>query len=222
MNKYILCLANSYKHKGRCVAGIELVKDGSNGYRVVESSPGLPKWIRPISDSSTGEISNNEAKLMYVLSVIELEEVEECPQAAQSENVHYSKAEIVELISPSNTDLLQQCLDQYHTNLFGNRGKAVHPDNFLKGNHSLMFVKTEQLKIYLDPKSPERARYRGIFNFKGCEYDLPITDPIYLKYLERNRVENKVIDTAYCTLSLGLEHDGWHSKLIAAIIIPQI
>ena len=41
MDKFILCLANSYKHGGRCIAGVEVeLKDGV--LSIVKSHYGVP------------------------------------------------------------------------------------------------------------------------------------------------------------------------------------
>lgn len=43
----MLCLANSYKHGGRCIAGIEVTLD-NKGYSIVRDVNGVPKWVRPV------------------------------------------------------------------------------------------------------------------------------------------------------------------------------
>ena len=48
-----VCLANSYKEGGRCIAGIEL--DENDEPIMVD---GHPKWIRPVSESRFGELDN--------------------------------------------------------------------------------------------------------------------------------------------------------------------
>lgn len=37
MDKYMLCLANSYKHGGRCIAGVEVVLI-DNKFRIVRDA----------------------------------------------------------------------------------------------------------------------------------------------------------------------------------------
>lgn len=60
MDKYILCLANSYKHGGRCIAGIEVTINNGT-YTIVRDANGVPKWLRPISHSAAGEVPNYHA-----------------------------------------------------------------------------------------------------------------------------------------------------------------
>ena len=45
MDKYFICLANSYKHGGRCVAGVEVLWDGEKS-TVVREDNGAARWIR--------------------------------------------------------------------------------------------------------------------------------------------------------------------------------
>lgn len=46
--KVIVCLANSRKHNGRCIAGIELVAGRRAG------------WVRPVSNRPGAEVSEYE------------------------------------------------------------------------------------------------------------------------------------------------------------------
>ena len=75
MDKYFICLANSYKHGGRCVAGIEVLWDGEKS-KVVRDQSGAAKWIRPVSkETTTGEIPTHQASHINVLDVVRLEGV---------------------------------------------------------------------------------------------------------------------------------------------------
>ncbi len=47
--KRIVCLANSRKYSGRCIAGKELLADGRPG-----------RWIRPVSARENEEVSEHE------------------------------------------------------------------------------------------------------------------------------------------------------------------
>ena len=91
MDKFFICLANSYKHGGRCIAGVEILWDGQRS-KVIRDDSGAAKWIRPICrDTNTGEIPNHIAMMINLLDVVRLEGVEPCPANAQQENVFYQK-----------------------------------------------------------------------------------------------------------------------------------
>ena len=73
--KRIVCLANSRKLYGRCVAGREW-NDGRVG-----------RWIRPVSNREHQEVSEYEdGSDPRVLDVIDVPVVEPCPRNFQSEN----------------------------------------------------------------------------------------------------------------------------------------
>ena len=74
MNTYFICLANSLKRGGRCIAGVEVTISGEY-WSVVKKDDGSPKWIRPI-DAMTdyGEITIIEACNIPLLSVVKLED----------------------------------------------------------------------------------------------------------------------------------------------------
>lgn len=79
-SKTIVCLANSRKMSGRCVAGKEIDVQGRLG-----------PWIRPISGRETQEVSEEErwfenGKDPKLLDIIRIEMIEPKPHAHQSEN----------------------------------------------------------------------------------------------------------------------------------------
>ncbi len=77
--KTILCLANSRKTSGRCVAGREVV----NG--------ALRAWVRPVSSLGTAEVSLDDRRYSNgedpkLLDVIAIQMIEPRPHAFQTEN----------------------------------------------------------------------------------------------------------------------------------------
>ena len=78
--KRIVCLANSRKNGGRCIAGKELGPDGRPG-----------GWIRPISAAPGGEVRERERQYEdgsepEILDVIEIRFISAEPKEYQSEN----------------------------------------------------------------------------------------------------------------------------------------
>lgn len=74
MDKYFICLANSYKHRGRCIAGIEITFNAEGKPTIVRHPDGRPCWIRPISNESDGAIPNEIAQDIKLFSVIKLKD----------------------------------------------------------------------------------------------------------------------------------------------------
>lgn len=79
ITKRILCLANSKKHSGRCVAGREVMAGGAG------------PWIRPVSARPGEEVSENERQYQdgadpRLLDVIDVPLIRAAPHACQTEN----------------------------------------------------------------------------------------------------------------------------------------
>src|SRR5690242_19596914 len=77
--KTIICLANSRKHHGRCIAGIELVDSRSGD------------WVRPVSARPSHEVSEEERNYEdgsgpQVLHVVDVPVLRYEPHEYQTEN----------------------------------------------------------------------------------------------------------------------------------------
>ena len=59
------------------------------------------------------------------------------------------------------------------------------------------------------------------FSYFGSNYDFPITDPYFLEIFKKNPERYADLNGAYLTLSLGLEFEGFHFKLVAAVLLPN-
>ena len=70
--KLIICMGNSYKNGGRCLAGIE-VKKSSGGYNIVKNESGSPKWIRPVMKNDHNGIPESMVKAFGMLDVLEVD-----------------------------------------------------------------------------------------------------------------------------------------------------
>lgn len=219
MDKLILCLANSYKEGGRCIAGIE-VELNEDKLQIVKSTFGIPTWIRPVSHSSAGQISKCDASGINVLSLVKIHNVQHVGSGSHSEDYYYSKLEFIQALNPSDS-FLSKYTDTWHNNIFGNRGRALTPEAFQNGNYSIMLIRTEGSCIYLDQRF-DKPRARIKFAYSGNQYDFPITDPEFLDKLHNNISLYKTYDVLYIVTSLAVLHEGWHSKLAATIIIPAV
>lgn len=101
--------------------------------------------------------------------------------------------------------------------LFGNRGKAVHIDAIDQVSHSLVLIRPTSISYYEKTYPNGKHQVRTTFTYNGHEYDLPITD---LDFLERYNRDPDFINgftDYFFTISLGVEHEGFHSKLVAAV-----
>jgi len=207
----IVCLANSIKTGGRCLAGIQL--DAANKPIF---SRGKPKWIRPISKLGHGEVPTACAEPFELLDVIEFEAGMPQPEGNQSENVHcvlgsFRKAGVFP------RDNLAVLCDRSEK-IFGNRGKAVSEDDENGPNYSLMLISVPEFrtKSVVYPDRPNNYQTRIEFTHSGTQYDLPVTDPLFL--LTYDQFAEQVTCQQYLCLSLGTLHNHWYYKLIAGVI----
>lgn len=220
MDKYFICLAVSYKHGGRCIGGVELNRNEEKpSYEIVKDDKGCPKWIRPVTrDTEYGEIPTYLSSTCKVMDIVKLTEVEACPDCAQSENYYFDSIEKVGHVNPS-AEILSLMCDNKHSLLFENRGKAVHPDRYTTMKYSLMLIRVDNVTFFMENRyGSERKRLRACFSYKGSLYDLPVTDPALCEKANVGVEGLNGKTTYYMTISLGVEHEGWHSKLIANVI----
>ena len=218
MDKYFICLANSLKRGGRCIAGVEVETDESDHWKVVHSALGLPQWIRPIdANTEFGEISQIDAQPIHLLSVVKLTEVEPCPHDAHAEDVFFLRMEVIGNIQPSYP-ALSELTDTLHETLFYDSEHAISVARFACGDYSLMLIHARDIHILPDT-TKKRAKFRMVFDYLGQSYNMPLTDPLYLQYLEQN-TKITTLQEAYLTLSLGMEYEGRHHKLVAGVVLP--
>jgi hypothetical protein len=214
MKKHFICLANSFKYGGRCLAGIEIDLNDTK-YTTVKNDDGTPKWIRPVSRGEHHELSTFETQRINVLDIVEIEDAESCPDFAHSKNVYYASLKKAgRKIELKENDLNNLC-NNAQPKIFFNRGKAVPTDVFRQSGHSLMLIKIPSPTFYND----ENEKLRVEFLYRSTEYDLPVTDPAFIDFMKRKGLDHiNAISNYYFTISLGEELDGWHYKLVAGIL----
>jgi hypothetical protein len=220
MDTHFICLANSYKRGGRCIAGVEISIDNDYHWTVKRKADGSPKWIRPISQATEyGEIPEAEAHNLPLFSIVRLTEVTPCPQRAHSEDVHYKQIYSIGKI-PAHPTVFSEMVDNTHPLLFYDEHYSISIQTYEHGNYSLMMVHPEELSFHLDP-SRKRAKYFMTFKYNDVVYDFSVTDPDFYQLIEQHPDKLNSLTDVYLTLSLGLEYEGRHHKLIAAIIEPE-
>jgi len=203
-----VCLANSFKEGGRCVAGIIL--DNNN------NSINGSQWIRPICNTVHNEIPTFLVNNINLLDIVEME-VSSYPNlnSYQSENALFVE-ESLRIVARYDGSLDVLC--DSNLLIFGNRGKAIAEEDITRHNHSLMFVKTTNFEIFqkiYDDNPNTQTRIK--FTYCGNQYDLPITDPVFLKKHQLNPNFVNTFSQLYLTISIGVIHNGWYYKLVAGI-----
>ena len=233
--KTLVCLANSRKPGGRCIAERSFV-DGKVG-----------AWIRPVGSRSSGEVHEN--KLQYgdgdplcVLDIIDVQVLEHVPWNHQQENWLLRPESPLVKRGRVAWNQLGDLLDD-HDDLWmsGDRNDRVAAGEAYKLSDSLRFIYVENMTLLVrwPPRAPGQKfrkrlpQVRAIFECRGHNYNIAVTDPACEKlYRDRGqgygiRAEDTdkggseyEIGECYITVSLGesWEEDGYCYKLAAAVI----
>lgn len=220
----LVCLANSRKRSGRCVAGFDREAGA---------------WIRPIPDTEDGTVPTSGTILdnsqeLKVLDLFEVELVRARPDEIQPENHVFSDTTWTtagRLGATEAVDLLEEIADA-GPKLFGSAGDRVAPDELLGPHGSLTVVEPEGVRWELDTGFFNRPRLRAHFRVSGQPYDLVVTDPEFFKrfsgwslgYYDRDAPGIGEHDRIWFTVSLTepFEATGDCFKLVAAVIcIPS-
>ena len=214
MIRFFLCLSNSKKFGERCIAGIELKKDGKKFHPVERE--GKPCWLRPISKSQHGAVGEGLVGGINLMDIVEIDVEELCPNGYQSENATFKPESIKKIgnirLTEENLDRL---IDMDQTCLFGNRGRAVSEDVIDSVGHSLTLIKVTDFQVN---RRDSDGQLRIDFEFNHNRYELPITDIDFIQSYNENEALLENTNCLYLAISLGIFHNGWHSKLIAGVL----
>ena len=217
----ILCVANSYKHDHRCVAGISLI---------------TKQWVRLIGRQVQGcltvrEASYPDGKETAPLDVFEAELGEKCGSRSHPEDVYVTGKPwhlVRRFYAPSDSPFLAVYVNKEPVVLQGYCDR-VPTSTFEKtpAKCSLGVVHPEDLWWWIREEKGKR-RNRAIFrlgNVGRVRYDLAVTDPIWLAQLNllpagiypHLFISGKPFNTLL-TVSLSEPFDGFHYKLVAAVL----
>jgi len=222
--KRIVCLANSRKMSGRCIAGKELLDDGKIG-----------GWIRPVSARETEEVSEWERQYVdgsdpRLLDVIDVPLLYASPKSYQQENwllapeYYWEKVRLATATElPQFTDPAPPLWTDGYSTVNGHNDR-IPLDQVSTITDSLRLVKVENLELQVSQPGMDFGNYRrrvqGRFRHNGVDYWLRVTDPVYERqYLQKPNGQYPMGE-CFLTVSLGEPFHGYAYKLIAAIIKP--
>lgn len=173
----VVCLANSWKHGGRCVAGLRT--DGGG-------------WVRPVSDEPEGILQSwhytlakgREAALLDVLKM---------PLLGPQPTLHHPEDWLMgvgqwerskKLSVPNIRALLQHSVAS-GPELLGDRSGKISYASFHKNPAaaSLALVQPEALSWQIERTAAGRRQIRAVFNLADAAYNLPLTDPVWKTWL---------------------------------------
>lgn len=222
--KRIVCLANSRKLSGRCIAGKELPTNGPPG-----------RWIRPVSSRESEEVSEYERQYRdgsdpRVLDILDVPVLRANPKGFQRENWLLDPERYWERVSRVASDDLERFTDPVaplwinDISSYNGRNDRIQVEIANGLDNSLRLVRVNRLELVVSQPGLDFGNYRrrvqGRFQYNGADYWLRVTDPIYERqYLQKSNGDYQVGD-AFLTISLGEPYQGYAYKLIAAIIQP--
>ena len=219
--KRIVCLANSRKLSGRCIAGKEPAGDQAG------------RWIRPVSAREHEEVSEYERWYAgggdpCILDIMDVPLLEPRGRSYQQENWLLDRTQRWRRIGRLAWRDLARLADppaplwiNGHSTY---NGLNDHIPLALAGDlrSSLRLIRVQQLRLSVfipgEAFGEARRRVQGRFHYAGAVYKLWVTDPVYEQAYLAKPDGCDEIDDGYLTISLGEPHNGACYKLIAAII----
>jgi hypothetical protein len=215
----IVCLANSRKHGGRCVAGLRT--DGSG-------------WLRPVGTLPDGTLyppnyTLTNATEIAVLDLVQVSVSAHRPALHQPENWVIDGTSWILKFRPIRANLIQLLKNAIVPGpelLHGFSDRILCSDlQHLSGLSSLALVAPDSLELYHQQSFSGRPQARGRFSLgSGANrtlYDLVITDPVWEPViLQQNMRTIRQTDSKFLvTVSLSEPFGLNCYKLIAAIIL---
>jgi hypothetical protein len=218
----IVCLANSYKHDHRCVAGISLV---------------TRQWVRLVGRQIPGcltvkEASYSDGKQAAPLDVFEAEFNEKCGSNSHPEDVFVTGRPWRLLPRGDEARYLEQISEHIsrRSSILQGYSDCVSADRVMETprERSLELIEPEDLWWWIREDRSKRKN-RAIFRVSRAtrvRYDLAVTDPVWLdqlhllpagiyphSFLFKDRPPRTLL-----TVSLSELFEGYHYKLVAAVV----
>jgi hypothetical protein len=222
--KTIICLANSRKIAGRCVAGKEIAGNT------------IGAWIRPVSGRPAGELSEEDRRFQNgmdpkLLDVISIPLVEPRPHGFQTENHLIDEGKYWTKEREANWDDLEAARDPGAGPLWDNSSPSSYnglndriDENVANAlGASLRLIAVDDLSIEVSVEGAAfgtgKRKVRGRFTIDGAQYRLAVTDPVVeSKYLGGPDGEFQIGHAILC-ISLGEPYGGYAYKLIASVFL---
>jgi hypothetical protein len=221
----VVCLANSRKRSGRCLAG------------KVASGEERGRWIRPVSDRPDQEICLQERcypdkSEPQLLDLIEIPLQTPRPNAHQTENWLIQPHRTWRRAGRTNWKELLALEDHPHT-LWKNHSSTHHGLNDRVSladrerlNSSLYLLHLWRLKLWVftpgAPYGKPGKRVQADFRYQGTAYRMWVTDPVIESGYSVRSDGEYAIAQCFITVSLSEPLLGYCYKLVAAVIPAEV
>jgi hypothetical protein len=206
-----VCLANSIKEGGRCLAGIQL--NNNNDAIIVNNGP---KWIRPICKTQYAQVYTHWVTHIKLLDIVEIESTGFPKNPTyQSENLYFKDDDLKVTGKFDYNKLSNLCDDR--PLIFGNWGKVLSEEEILFLDHSLLLLKVNQFEFSTKTYS-DKSKVRISFFHQDIDYDFPVTDPVLANNYQQDPDLLKTAKEIYLCVSIGIGFQGQYYKLVAGVI----
>ena len=215
--KRIVCLANSRKLGGCCIAGKELLPGGKPG-----------PWFRPVSNREHEEVSLREIRCLdgaipQVLEVLDVPVLQAKPKDYQQENWLLDPERRWSRVDTIDRNILSAWVDSvdalWHNGDSSSSGvnNRVPEDAANALRTSLCLIPVDNFDLHVSTYGGKK-RIQGHFIYKSDEYNIAITDHEYEYVFGQKPIGIYPLGKCLLTVSLGEPFEGYAYKLIAAII----
>jgi hypothetical protein len=221
--KRIVCLANSFKTGGSCIAGREVLANGKYG-----------GWLRPISSRPTAEVKPSECRYQNhaspkLLDIIDVPLNKAAPRNHQTENHEIDATSRWVKVDELPWDELEQ-LRERPASLWINSDRTttgafncISQAEAATLHDSLVLIKKKDFTVEVGSKTWDgrtTKTFRGNFKHNGTLYSLSLTDPVATKAFSAKDAGEYQLDVVYLCISLTepYDKDGRCHKLVAAVI----
>jgi hypothetical protein len=239
MKKTIVVLANSVKRAGRCLAGKEMLWDGSNWKS--------GNWIRPVSTAQGGEVSVAQmvkelGREPSLLEIVEIPVSSFVPLPDQPENWLLDSGSQWRRVGTLDWQQAMALVDQPHQLWDEGRGWRRVAQGYVQRMGqpaSLYLIKPEEIvsiEVWTEPNPfeppPAVKRHRlAKIRYGGLVHEFDITDPAFAdRYYpifpavgtDRRKITLSAPSETLVCVSLTPEYKGHQYKLVAAFVEPPL
>jgi hypothetical protein len=221
VTKTIICLANSFRPGGSCVAGIEIVDD--------QFGP----WVRPISHRQDQAISDYEktyadGSRLAMLDLIEISFDAHQPEHHQTENWLITEGVRWRKVGQALPDQLKGAVRPVNSVLWRPAQSTRNGQNdevpaffATRSDSSLTLIQPDQAVVEVVYNSyGDKNEVWVDFAWAGTQHKIKLTDPVQFARFNSAAGNRNALDSPYLCISLAhvWAQRGTASKLVAGLI----
>ncbi|WP_131669946.1 dual OB domain-containing protein [Pseudomonas parakoreensis] len=216
----IICLANSRKLSGRCVAGKVTTGDYTGA------------WLRPIGTTATHEITERDREYQdgttaQKLDVIDITFTNTAPAGFQRENhiiddtIYWEKAGQMVVNDLAGIADAPDTLWENGNHSYSGVNDRVSVEHLTEPRQSLYLIQPQNVTFKVSAEgaqfgNPKRV-VRAKFTYNRIQYALTVTDPETEQHYKAQQDGEYAANVSYFTISLGEPYNGDAYKLVAAV-----